>query len=356
MYFDPEPKKMKKDLYDFDAEYQELITALNDTKVKFIALYGLRRTGKTSLLMSTYHGLTGKKLYIDVRQVYPLTPISFSSYFVENLVDMLKDFNLVELLLGKIKGIEFGVKVELRENSLSVTKILEKLDTALGNHHQKLVIFIDEAQLLKAIGFDQVLAYLYDRCTNIKIIVAGSEIGILDKLLGQQEDAPLFGRAIKKITLKKLSRNQAIEFLTIGFKQLKMAVSINELEDAFKKVDGSIGWLTLLGWYSFQEKKVSSGIKKVVHEGSKMAHREFLEFLKNREIAKKRYEKILRSLSLAPLRWRDIKSALELEEKKKISNKQVSEYLSHLLDYGFIEKEGIHYRIADPLLKEAFLQ
>lgn len=350
MYFDPAPKKSKNEIYNFDEEYNQIKNSLNDPTVRLIALYGLRRTGKTTLLNIFYNEFNGKKLYIDVRNIYPLTTISLSKYLTHHMTELIKEFNLADLFLSKIKGIDLGVKIELKDNELLLSELFEKLDTELSKKNQNLLIFIDEAQLLKQVNFDRFLAYIYDKLKNVKVIVAGSEIGMLDRLLGDNEDAPLFGRAIKRISIDRLNKVRALEFLEIGFKQVKFSVSSTDIEKAYEKLDGIIGWLTFFGWQTIQEKSVEKGISNTIKQGSKMAYSEFVEFLKNREPAKHRYLLILKSMTKESQRWRDIKNFLELREKNKISNKQLSNYLTSLVDYGFVQKDENQYSITDPLL------
>ncbi|MEM3715308.1 MAG: ATP-binding protein, partial [Nitrososphaeria archaeon] len=47
--FDPRPKRLKKDIYDFDDEFHRLRNAIGQP---LILVSGLRRTGKTSLILS----------------------------------------------------------------------------------------------------------------------------------------------------------------------------------------------------------------------------------------------------------------------------------------------------------------
>lgn len=49
MLFDPRPKTRREDLYDFDEELDKFVKALDEPMV---LISGLRRTGKTSLILT----------------------------------------------------------------------------------------------------------------------------------------------------------------------------------------------------------------------------------------------------------------------------------------------------------------
>ncbi len=56
MYFDPEPKNKKEDLYNFEDEYEGLHSAIRRNE-RIIVIKGVRRTGKTSLMKVVYNEL-----------------------------------------------------------------------------------------------------------------------------------------------------------------------------------------------------------------------------------------------------------------------------------------------------------
>ncbi|WP_054843564.1 ATP-binding protein [Vulcanisaeta souniana] len=61
---------------------------------------------------------------------------------------------------------------------------------ALSKNLSQIVIAIDEAQILRMmrgfgkIDFTQVLAYTYDNLNNVKVVLTGSEVGLLHDFLG----------------------------------------------------------------------------------------------------------------------------------------------------------------------------
>jgi predicted AAA+ superfamily ATPase len=68
MYFDIEPKSKKEDFFNYEYEYKEVKKAL-ERREKIIAVVGVRRAGKTSLLNLIYNEIESQKLWIDGRIV-----------------------------------------------------------------------------------------------------------------------------------------------------------------------------------------------------------------------------------------------------------------------------------------------
>ena len=65
MLFSLEPKSRREDLFNFNYELANLTNALRGSRL--IAVTGLRRTGKTSLMRVALNGSGINYLYIDVR-------------------------------------------------------------------------------------------------------------------------------------------------------------------------------------------------------------------------------------------------------------------------------------------------
>jgi AAA+ ATPase superfamily predicted ATPase len=99
----------------------------------------------------------------------------------------------------------------------------------------QVVLAIDEAQDLRYLkGFDKILAHIYDYVKGIKLVLAESEVGLLDKIFGiGNPKAPLFGRAFTEIYLKKFSKEKSVQFLKAGFKQVRIEVDDKEINKLF---------------------------------------------------------------------------------------------------------------------------
>jgi len=92
--------------------------------------------------------------------------------------------------------------------------LFEKLDEWIEEEDEipYLVVAFDEAQLLRfltggkgKIDFREFFAYIYDNLKNIRLVLTGSEMGLLLDFLGFNESGkPLYGRYREEIILKTL--------------------------------------------------------------------------------------------------------------------------------------------------------
>ncbi|MBI2335445.1 MAG: ATP-binding protein [Deltaproteobacteria bacterium] len=323
MYFNPQVKDDRADFFNFEVIQEELKRAIEDKMTPLIAVYGLRRTGKTSLIRVVLNFMGKKFIWIDSRN------ISSQDDFYKTLsdeIDKLKRFRINQFTL---KGV-----------NLSLNFMKKGLDY-LNKH--KFVLVIDEAQLLKRLHLDNSVAFIYDNFPNIKIVISGSESGMLKTFLGKNNaNAPLYGRAVFELQTTRLNKESGFTFLKEGAKQARIDFTDEEILTAIKKLDGIIGWLTKYGWYRLRYSPRES-LRKTIEDGSTLAKEEFVKFSSKAEA---RYKKIMKSIKDGA-RWEEIK------KQTQISDKQLYSMLNRLIDSGFVEKtEGV-YTIADPLLEAA---
>ena len=349
MYFSLEVKTKREDFFDMDEEFNTLRSELLDPYTRMVVIKGLRRTGKSSLLHVALNETGLPHILIDLRLAAPPTPETFYEYFSAELSKFLEDGGLRKAL-SMIKGLEVsGLKLEFSEKKPSVIgRVLEEVGRR--NRGRQLVLAIDEAQALRYIrGFGEVLAHIYDYVDGVKIVLTGSEVGLLDRFIGVgNPKAPLFGRAYTEIVMGRLSSEKALLFLREGFSQMRVKVPQPELEQAIQRLDGVIGWLTYYG--HLRSKGVETALERAVEDGMKMAAEEFKQFLSIRPVASRRYIEVLKTL-VKPSTWSEVKRALSTVAN--VSDKQLSSFLKELVDYGFVEKKNKLYMIADPLLAEA---
>ena len=69
MLFDIKPKVRRADLFDFDEEFNRLSSLITDRLTRLIVVRGLRRTGKTSLILTVLNELNIPYVFIDIREV-----------------------------------------------------------------------------------------------------------------------------------------------------------------------------------------------------------------------------------------------------------------------------------------------
>ncbi len=355
MYFNIQPKNKKEDLFGVDFALNSLLRHLSNPLTRMVVIKGLRRTGKTSLLNVAIQEYKSYAVKIDVRQ----SPYYDRPEFYLHLVQQIKKA-MGESLIEKIAKSISSVKISYKDfsSTLFLSKeeniglFFDKINNELEKKKTFLVVAFDEAQLLKSIEFDQILASIFDNYKHIKLILTGSEIGLLDKFIGHREyRAPLFGRASIEIELKPLKAEQTADFLQQGFQQINKKISFEEIKEVIEHLDGILGWTTLYGWSRYQGNSVEKALELVEKDGTEIVRRELDLFLQGRK-AKEKYRKVLRQIARGNNTWSLLKHSLA-KERIIAADSQLNLYLNELLDYNFIEKVEENYFIADPLLIRA---
>ncbi|MEM1546714.1 MAG: hypothetical protein QXP91_09660 [Candidatus Methanomethylicia archaeon] len=153
---------------------------------------------------------------------------------------------------------------------------------------------------------------------DLKVIVSGSKIGLLYNFLKVNDsDAPLFGRPYMEVKLGKLSPQKAREFLVRGFEQKGVKIPDDTIEEAIKKFDGVIGWLTYFG-HSYARSRET--ISMIVEKALKLSAMEADHALNIYGIRRERYVGILKIVvSSKGLRWNEIKKAFEAKYGKSLT-------------------------------------
>lgn len=339
MLFDLKPKENMRDFFNYTEELNSFVKYLTDTSSRMIIIRGLRRTGKSSLIRVGLKKTGVRFVLIDVRELTSLSRRSFESKLLEELKSIK---GLTSALMERIEGLEAGVRISLKQEQ-NVWKLLKQLNP---------VIAIDEVQMLRGTGVESFFAAVYDN-TNCKIVLTGSEVGVLDAFIGKEDPkSPLFGRAYKEIKMHSLTPENSNEFLTLGFKEAKKNISKDIIYTALKELDGIIGWLAMFGNLALSLDP-SVALQKAIKTGTKLAYSEFESFLASRAAAKKRYLALGKVLVAKDLSWSELKLALQVELKESISDPQFTNYLNSLVEYGFVVHVGNAYSIPDPLLRRA---
>ncbi len=327
-----------------------------------IVVKGVRRIGKSSLIRV---GLNKYKvrLYVilDARSMPVLSSDTVFDVLENSLASLLTrakslGARLAEVL-SRIEGVSIaGLSIRITQRSpQTVARIIDALDRAAERLGEKIVLVFDEAQEFTLLpGFARLLAHIYDYKESIKIVLAGSEIGLLDRLLGRKKpSSPLYGRPYLEITMERLPHEKAVDFLEKGFAELGIAWPRAYVEEAVSQLDGIPGWLTAYGYYSYTTKKHGEALRKTLEEGATIVKSELEKFLSNRGPARTRYLAILGCLSLQTMTWTELKKCLETKIGRTLNKSQYTRYLHELQDYSFIEKKGNEYTLADPLIRHA---
>jgi AAA+ ATPase superfamily predicted ATPase len=339
MLFDLAPKEEPRDFFNYEPEQSALAKFLADQRARMAVITGLRRTGKSSLMRVALKKAGTRHVIVDARGLASLNRKNFESAVFSGLK---KIGGIGSRLLERIERVEAGVTLSLRNQ--------EDIWSLLGRTSP--VIAVDEAQMLRGTRVDDFLAAVHDN-TKCKIILTGSEIGVLESFVGKDNPAaPLFGRDYREIKMHPLAPEKAREFLLAGFTQEKKSLPETQLGKALASLDGIVGWLALYG--NLEAAGEKSALDKAVDRGSRLAYSEFETFLGNRLAAKGRYVSLMRAISRTENGWAELKRTLQAELREEISDQQFSGYLESLNEHGFVLKgaDGA-YSVPDPLLKHA---
>ncbi len=351
MFFDITPKVRKEDLFGMDYYLEQFRSYLLDPTVRMIVIKGLRRVGKTSLLNVGLRTSGQQFIRIDVRDA----PFQDKKEFMLFLIGKIKEARREdwERIIQKIAKVGLGYRQFSLELFFSqdekVNSFFENLNKELQKKKETLIIALDEAQLLKKIGFDYFLASVFDNYRSIKIVITGSEIGLINKFLGKEEyEAPLFGRAHLEISIGKIKEEMVAKFLEAGFAQLGQKISFEEVRDVIENFDGLIGWVTYYGWYRSKNFSHEKAIEKVKEEGRIIITKELENFLAMRK-SRSNYIRTIKYLAKGFNTWSLLKQHFQ-KAGIKLSDSQVDLYLKELIEFGFIDKINEQYFLVDPLL------
>lgn len=367
MYFDERPKSLRRDLYDREEELRQLDAALQ-RRDPLILIYGLRRAGKTSLLQTAMRDLD-HGIILDLRSLGTgayATRKDLILALQKGINDFLSKRKTIRTkiidTLKHVQGVQVGEMTVTfgwgGNESLDIGDLFGKLDRWALSNKSTITVAFDEAQELRKVAgmrMDKILAHIYDYCKNTSIVVTGSAMGLLYHFVGEEDPgAPLYGREKTEITLMQLESEQARDFLLKGFKQANKKIRDELIYDAVEKLDGIIGWLTMFGARCLKKGASMASLNEVVEQGSKLARMEFENFLQGREVARKRYEGIMRHLAKRPSTWSGIKGYLESREGRAMNDRKVTELVSTLVRASLVESGDARYTISDPLLAHSF--
>lgn len=262
--------------------------------------------------------------------------------------------SIIDFLRG-LKGVGIvgnEVRLSWGKNRLSFSDLLVSLNNWAED---KVLVVIDKAQeLMKLRDVDLLpsFAYSYGNLKKVKIVLTGSEMGLLHRYLRTEDpESPLFGRAMSEVQLKPFKRNEAVDFLKKGFEEQR--IRFMEYDEVYEEIGGILGWLTYFGFTYMEARDLERSLKKTLDHAKKLVIKEFENFLVNKQTASKRYYTVMRTLAECGT-WSEVKMALEARESTRISDSQLYNYLTHLINSSWIFKENDIYCPTDPLIKAAF--
>ena len=354
LLFDIRPKKRRVDLYDFDEEYGRFVKCLGEP---LIVVRGLRRTGKTSLILTGLEETRAPYVLVDFREpcysrrdLYTVLSRSLS-VFASRISGWGRVFSLFKSVFSSIRGISiygFQVSISWGKGRPLLTDVFRSLDYLALKTGLKVAIVLDEVQkLVGRVKFEllNAIAYAFDYMENISFILSGSEMGLLYGILDNLK-SPLYGRAHVTIETRKFSKKESEDFLIKGFTELNMRVSGEEIEEAVETLDGIVGWLT---YYGYSKHIGGESLGEIRRKAVELAREELENFLKQR-VSRRRYILVMKALARGVKEWGRLKNHLEKAEEKPISERVLYDILATLKKHSIIN-DKLEY--TDPVVKEA---
>ncbi|WP_243676038.1 ATP-binding protein [Vulcanisaeta distributa] len=219
MLFSTEPKTSLSELFDREVEIERFRSGLNE---RLVLVLGIRRVGKSSLVLSVLNSLGIDYVFIDVRKLYDNVSRKVPTERIYNeLKSSLSRLSFWERIKGVINEIDVSLgPIRFRLGSSRIRDGIAKILEAVNSAGRRVVLVFDEAQYLRysTTGLRPLLAYAYDYLRNITLVLTGSEVGLLHDFLGGLDDpsSELYGRYYFVIELKPFNRERSIEFLRRG--------------------------------------------------------------------------------------------------------------------------------------------
>ena len=363
-YFDTGIKEDRENYFNYEKEVDELKKVIENDVTRLILITGMRRVGKSSLVNVVLNDNKYPYIWIDSRELGETDIDSFYKSLEDGLSEFLEKntrfLDKIRNIFRSIKGVSVTtplfsgeVKVDINEKKLyTISKIFKKV-----SKYGRVVLVIDEAQNFNDIkGFDGILAFMYDQLKNVKIIMTGSELSLIDILIGKKNPkAALFGRIYHEINLAPLLPDNAVCFLEKGFEQEGVLFKKKELEEIINSVNGIPGWLVDYG-YSVAEKKMNSkeAINNTLEKCQILFKSELDMFLETKEKEKeqKKYLAIL-TQTIKGANYDEIKSELQKDINKDLTDTTLRKSLAELNHFGFIRKNNKKYETSCIAIKRA---
>ncbi len=362
MLFDLKPKKRKIDLFDRKEELEGVMEAFK--KFPIILITGLRRVGKSSLIRVSIAESKYSSISLDGRLLFMNSGGNIRKMHLVNQIEKeLANFSKSEKLrksLKTLKGISInGNSVSLDWKEIDILSLLERIENFAEKNRSYVILFFDEAQYFKHYGSRggkdllALFSYVYDNFERIRIVLTGSEVGLLHDFLSADDyNSPLYGRVLKEVQLQPFSKELSILFLKRGFEELKVKVDF-DLEKAVDILGGLPGYLVQFGIRYSEKRDFDAAMGETLKTITGMIKGE-LEELSGKS---RRYVKALKYIASGADTWSKIKNIFAINGDI-ISDSRLFEILTNLEKMCWVKKEKgekVIYTVVDPMVRHVVL-
>lgn len=373
----------KEYFYDREEILDELeMNLVRKRSVLGYALYGARRTGKTSILREFIERRRENKdiimAYVDVSGVYPFKIENFYDAIFSSTIEAFKEKGTLplkvsarELLKGSVSNIvalikdtriSFTVreylelKLSFKEGKINLQELLDKAFTAIEKLSKQTktrgILLLDEFPFVE--GLDKDISWavrsIVQNWKRACIIIAGSNVSMMRQMTSIKTSPFYMLLQIREIG--PFSEEISSSMIKDKFKEAGVKIDASALKEIYTLTRGFPFYLQWLG-NKIYDLCVFGDLKNV-----------------DSEIVKKAYEKILREgeiifsadleklsiweknilVEIAKSKSKNISSiAKGLDKRMDIVGKMVE----RLIEKGYLKKIGSGiYEFTDPLLKE----
>lgn len=363
LLFDLQPKQERSSLFGRDLEVDRL-KQMVAVKTVIDVMTGAKRVGKTSVILTALNELLWPSMVLDCRKLDDegYSKSVLFKYLARELWKNVSKWRQLGDYLKNIKGVTIlgnGIELGWGKDSPSLTDILDRLNEWVSKERvgEKFVIALDEAQLLRflcggigKIDFRMVLAYSYDHLSNIKFVLTGSEVGLLEDFLHPSVgDDPLSGRSIEYFSIKRFDAKTSKAFLEAGLQECEKNVSIKNVSSAVKIFDGLVGWLVIYG------AKLVSGapnpVRTTLDDAKDMARKELSKLFTFSE----HYRYILHGIAEGKNEFEQIRLYVGFKLNRNYNQGSLQNSLERLQKLSIIVRKKGRFWFEDPITKAAVL-
>lgn len=354
MLFSLTPKSKREDFFDREEELAKLHQLVQ--LYPLVVITGLRRVGKSSLVKVFLNESESPFIILDGRKVYEMSGGNISSVHLlrvlsDEFAKLSKSQKIVNVL-RRIRGVSVGGNsVEIDPKEFYLSDAFEKFNRFAEKEGKFFFVFVDEAQYFRFYGarggeeLRTLFSYCHDQLPGIRILVTGSEVGVLHDFLKLDDyGSALHGRGVGFLTLKPFNFEQSVEFLRRGFEEAGITPGFN-LEEIVSELDGVVGYLVLFGVKYLETRDREGALREVLSTLKALFERELSELSRRSP----RYLFLLKSVAQGINTWSGLRNVLHARGDI-IGDSRLYSLLEVLEKMSLIEKTPDGYKITDVVL------
>lgn len=373
---------VEEQFYDRGRILEELGKLIKDRSTLGFALYGSRRTGKTSILREFMRRTEANKnvvpVYLDVSGVHPFTIENFYDQIFYLTITAFKKKgkislreNIAEILKGSLSGFAdmirdtelsltvkeyLELRMSMKEGKVDLQKLLEKAFNTIERLSRETgstgILILDEFPFIENFGAENIswaIRSIIQNWRNSCLIVAGSSISMMREMTSAKK-APFY-MLLQVRKIEPFDTETSMGMMNEKFKKINARVDSKSLTRIFDLTHGFPFYLQWLGdrIYTNIMKSKKSIISKEIIENA------YLEILKEGEVI---FTADMEKLSsgerdiLIEIAISNVGRISVLSSRLKKPTSVTGKMIERLIEKGYLQRidKGL-YDFTDPLLK-----